>query len=233
MRKSRLSRKLEKQTEKTIFLSILGIVAVILFVVKVAVPLLVNLSLSISDSKTSEQKKDLEFLSPPILAALPNATNSAEIKISGTSATKGKIALYVNDSLKDKTDVKKDGTFSFENVNLSSGNNTIKAKIETDKGKSSFSNPISIAYRNKAPSLSLNTPSDNQSFSKDENSVDITGKTDPGVKITVNDFWAIVDNDGNFSYKFSLKNGENKIQVIAVDEAGNKAQTEKKVTYSP
>ena len=48
----------------------------------------------------------------------------------------------------------------------------------------------------------------------------------------MNEFWAIVDAGGNFSYTLPLQNGENTIKVVATDEAGNKTEYEVKVTYS-
>ena len=59
------------------------------------------------------------------------------------------------------------------------------------------------------------------------------GKTDSGVRITVNGFWAVIDENNNFSYSLPLQDGDNAIKVVAQDQAGNKAEKEIKVTYSP
>ena len=70
-------------------------------------------------------------------------------------------------------------------------------------------------------------------FEKDQSTVKVLGKTDPGVRVTVNGFWAVIDENNNFSYNLPLQNGENMIKIEAIDQAGNKTEKEIKVTYSP
>jgi bacillopeptidase F len=117
-------------------------------------------------------------------------------------------------------------------VSLRSGENSIKVRVSDGNQKSNFSNILSITYLNEPPELSIETPSDGTQFHKDEKTIEIKGKTNSGTKITVNDFWAIVDTDGNYSYTMALKDGDNQIKVIATDAAGNKTEKQIKVTYS-
>jgi bacillopeptidase F len=79
----------------------------------------------------------------------------------------------------------------------------------------------------------VTSPTDGQTFAKDQGSVQVSGKTDNNVKITVNGFWAIVDDSNNFSYALPLQGGENQIKVVAEDKAGNTTQKDIKVTYNP
>jgi len=60
----------------------------------------------------------------------------------------------------------------------------------------------------------------------------VHGKTDPNVKVTINDFWAIVDDSGNYSYNLSLKSGDNPIKIVATDDAGNNTEKDLKISYS-
>ncbi len=173
------------------------------------------------------------FIQSPILNPLPNATNSAYLAISGSAQYKQKVTLYVNNKRIEALDVDKNGLFTFEDVKLLSGENTIKLKAIQDSKSSGFSDEITIAYRDKPPSLSIKSPENGKSFSKDENSAQVLGKTDPGSRVTVNDFWAIVDDKGSFSYALRLNSGENTIKVVATDEAGNKIEQERKVNYNP
>lgn len=237
MDRSRLSRRLKRRTEKTLLLSILGIILILFLLVKFGIPLIVNFTLLISgsknDSSTVSSKNDSSFVMPPVLNPLPTATNSAKISVSGIALPKQIIILYLNDKMQDKTKVKNDNRFSFEDLILSEGENVIKAKAADNDNESSFSESIIIVYKNTPPNLSINSPSDGQSFSKDENSITVSGKTDPGVKITINDLWAIVDANGDYSKELLLKEGENNITIIAIDEAGNKAELKIKINYSP
>ncbi len=232
---SRLTRRLEKQSRKNLILSILGIFIVLVLLIKFGIPLLVNFSLFVSQTKSSSEptkQNAASFINPPTLNPMPNATNSARITISGSASQNQTIDLYVNDSLIDKTSVNEDGNFSFD-VNLNKGENKIKAKANQDKKESDFSDTLNITYKSSEPVLEVTSPTDGQSFSKDQNTVQVAGKTDPGVRITVNEFWAIIDENNNFSYTLPLQNGDNQIKIVATDDAGNKTEKDIKVTYSP
>ena len=226
---------MEQKTRKNLLLSILGIILVLLLVFKFGLPLLINLSLFLSGSKGSleqSESKISSFIAPPILNPFPQATSSANIIISGVASENQTIDLYINDDLIDKTKTKEDGRFSFDTI-VKPGENIIKTKAVVKNKESEFSQPLTVSFKSAPPSLTLSSPSDGQSFSKDQNTVDVNGATDTDVKITVNGFWAITDNDGSFSYILPLQNGENKIKIIATDIAGNKTEKEIKVTYNP
>lgn len=142
------------------------------------------------------------------------------------------IELFVNGDQFDSQKVDKKGTFHFEDVKLTSGNNTIKARAIDNNKNGPFSDEVTIRYINKQPSLTIEAPSDGQSFGKDSSPIQVHGKTDPGNKVTVNDFWAIVDDSGNYTYMLTIKGGDNDILVTATDPAGNTTQKKIKVTYN-
>jgi hypothetical protein len=235
MARSRLSRRLEEKTKKNLILNILGIFLVILIVFKFGIPFLVNISIFLSGSKGNQEQSQSQnptFVAPPILNSLPQATSSASVIISGIAVKNQTIDLYINGDLTDKTKTKDDGSFSFKE-NVSAGENTIKVKANESNGSSDFSQPLVIFYKSAPPSLNISSPSDNQSFSKDQSPVEVKGATDPDVKVTINGFWAITDSNGNYSYSLPLQNGDNNITIAAIDMAGNKSEKKIKVTYSP
>lgn len=233
MARSRLSRRMEQKTKKNLLLSVLGIILVTLLVFKFGIPLLINLSLFTSGSDKEEAKvQDPSFIAPPILNSFPSATSSANIIISGVASKKQTIKLYINDELINTTNSGDDGRFSFQET-IKPGESIIKAKAVVGENESELSNTITTAFKSAPPSLNINSPSDNQSFSKDQNFVEVKGTTDSDVKVTVNGFWAITDATGEFSYRLLLQNGENRIKISAIDLAGNKTDKEIKVTYNP
>jgi Glucodextranase, domain B len=232
--RSRLDRNLEAKTRKKFYLTLLGIILVLVLLFKYGVPLLINLSLFLSNGRSSnstQKSTGHQFVAVPTLDAV-SATNSATVQISGNAVSKEQIKLFVNDTYVDAVDTKDDGTFVFKDVSLQQGDNTIKVKAKQQDSESDFSDPEKIVYKNSPPSLSIDDPQDGQSFSKDQSTITIKGKTDADVKVTINDFWAIVDNNGNYSYSFHLQNGDNQIKVTATDIAGNKTEKSIKVTYS-
>lgn len=233
--RSRLSRRTEQQNKKALFGSATGIVIVTFLLIKYGLPFLANASLFIAGNKDQDQvKKEAQgFIAPPVLDALPTATNSALFAISGSAPAKKEIVLYINDGFIDTTTTDDKGKFVFNDVKLIKGNNEIKTKTKDKDKTSDYSQLITVAYKDSAPTLTLDTPAEGKSFSKEDKNVLVSGKTDSGVKITVSGLWAIVDASGNFSYTFPLQNGENKIAVTATDQAGNETKIERKVTYSP
>src|SRR3989344_4588087 len=84
---SRLSRRLESQSRKNLFLSMLGIIVVLVLLIKFGIPLLVNFSVFLSGQKKSDESSksaSSEYISPPVLNQTKNAANSAEFTITGT-----------------------------------------------------------------------------------------------------------------------------------------------------
>lgn len=234
MRKSRLSKYSQRKTRKTIFLNILGIIIILYLLFKFGIGLLINFSLFLSGTKDQGivNQNSINYIAPPTLNPLPTATNSAQIKISGNSVGDSAIELFVNNNKTDETKTDDRGEFSFSNT-LKNGNNQIKVRAVIKDKKSDFSNTLNIAYSNSAPNLEINSPKDGEQFKKDQNTVNVTGKTDPGVNITVNGFWAVISDTNNFSYNLALQNGDNQIKIVAIDQAGNKTEKEVKVNYSP
>jgi len=232
--RSRLSRRLEDQSKRNLFLSILGIIIVFFLVIKFGIPILVNFSLFISGSKTSNSPANhstTDFIAAPVINTPPSATNSAEIIISGTSSSEYTIDLYINGSNIDKTQADNEGKFIFRTT-LNPGENEIKTKAKKDDKESDYSNIINIILNNKPPMLEISSPSDGQSFSKDQENLEILGTTDDNVRITVNGFWAIIDENNKFSYNLHLNEGENQIRIEAIDQSGNKTEKQLKVTRS-
>lgn len=234
--RSRLARKRERQNQKTLLISLFGIAIITILTFKFGVPLLVNFSLFMSqfgEQKEQTNKESHNFVPPPVINAVPNATNSAFFTISGLAIPKSIVSLYINNELVDKKSPEEDGKFIFADIKLNKGENIIKTKAEEEKRESEFSDNLIVVYKDSSPNLTIDSPSEGKAFQKDEKNVLVVGKTDPGVKVTINGLWSVVDINGNFSYNLPLQNGENKIKVVASDEAGNKTEVERKVTYSP
>ncbi|HXS14697.1 MAG TPA: hypothetical protein VN711_01050 [Candidatus Saccharimonadales bacterium] len=237
MQQSRLSKTAEKKTKKQLYLSIVGIAIVVVVLFKYGIPALVNFSFFLSSfssqkSSSSQVIPTTTVLQPPTLTTPFTATNSATIAVTGTALSNQTIQLYVNDSLSGTTTTKGDGSFTFPKVSLTQQQNTLKAEAKQGAATSNFSDPLTISYLQKAPDLTLDSPTDGQSFSGDQNSTMVKGKTDPDVQVRVNGFWAIVDNQGNYSYNMQLQDGDNHLDVVATDQAGNKTERQITVKYS-
>ena len=229
MARSHFRNHQQNQSIRNSLLGIFGIIVLIVVLFWFGPQLLITFSLLLNKSDKQDitkNTKGVNYVAPPILNPQPTATNSATITISG-SVTSGKtVKLYINGK-SDKTTIKKDNSFTFSGVKLEKGGNEIKAKVFTkDDQESNYSETLLINYLDKAPALEITFPKDGDTI--DHNPITLSGKTDENVKITVNNFWAITNDDGTFSYQFNLQKGDNHIKIIANDEAGN--TTEKELT---
>lgn len=186
-------------------------------------------SLNRSQAEIANQTKE-SILFAPILNPLPEATNSAKIKISGFALENSSVVLVVNGATVKKTKTDNWGKFE-ETINIEAGENTIKAKTVKDEKESGYSDEITIKYLNKPPKLDITTPENNQEFSGVEKEITISGKTDSGNQLFINSRLIIIASTGEFDYGIKLKQGENKFEIKAIDKAGNETYKEIKVTY--
>ena len=229
--RSRLKTNLKKQNTKTI----IGIIAIIIVVIVFGMKFLIGYSVILEKLKgakeNEENKQSVDYIAPPILNPVPQASKNSRITISGyVQSDNTEIKLYVNNSQVDKINSKPDNTFSFIDVPLTDGKNDIKAQASTADGKTSdYSQTVNVSYLNKLPALDINFPHDGQTFKKDESPIKVIGKTDSNVKVTVNDFWTIAHDDGTFNYSYTLKDGDNILKFLGQDEAGNKTEKEIKI----
>ena len=238
MMDSRLTRKSVNQNKKQLYGSLLGIV-IVLFVLINFGPLLITGVGSFVDTlagksrHTAVLKSDAD-LEPPILDPLPSGTSDELIDVTGRAFySDGKIELFLNNSSYDTIELDKSQDFSIEKIKLKQGENIIKVRMVKNNKKSDFSQDYKISYLKDEPKLEISFPSDGTSFSKTDQEINIKGKTDPENTIKINDFIAIVDTGGNFSYILRLKEGENKIKITATNLAGKTSEKELTVSYSP
>lgn len=229
---SRLKQHVKKQTIRNVLLSIGGLTLLGGIIAVFGTQLLINYSLLLGNSQENKVVTDVNspsYIAPPVLDPIENATKSATVTITGYTANANQtVNFYVNGKAAGSTKTKHNKSFS-KKITLKSGENEIKAKtITPSKKQSDYSNTIKISYATKAPELEITSPQDGQTFKKDASPIRISGKSDDGVRVTVNDFWAISEDDGTFSYSYILKDGENKLKIVATDEADNK--TEKEIT---
>lgn len=228
----RLARSEEKDIVKRIFLlSFISVVIIIVlftagtsFLGKFA-----DLVSSVSKKK-SVQDAASSFIQTPVLDSLPQATNSASLKISGFSADGKQVDVYLGGEKVGGANID-NGRFTVSEIQLKTGENEIKVKALGDSGSSSdFSQSVKISYDKKEPQLEVITPTDGQNFSGN-NKIPVEGKTEGDAQVFANGFLANVGSDGKFDVSIPLSEGENNVEVKAIDEAGNAKIIKLKVNY--
>lgn len=234
----RATRRLARRSRRNFLITIIGVILLAYFTLTWVLPYFIGSVSFVQNIIKPPQKKVVQttnssFLAPPVLNISYEATNSAQIDIRGYGTPGSKVKLYMDDDSKQTIDVSSDGSFNFENVTLSLGTNNIYGKALDDQDKESLpSKTIQLMYINGKPSLDLNEPEDGKKIQGGDKKVKVSGKTDPKVKIFINDTQVIVDKDGNFSADQPLNDGDNTISIKAVDIASNTTEEQRRVNYS-
>ncbi len=225
--------KMQRKLIGKLILFILTFVAVIF----VGFPILVKIIITVSSFKkdnTINTANETVVFFPPVLDTILEATNSSPITISGYSEKNAKVKIYINGKESNQSVTDAEGKFKILNIRLLEGSNTLVVSTLVDDKESTTSSPLNIIYKKSPPILDISSPNDGDKFSSDDNKERIMlGVTDPGNRVTVNGRQVIVDSTGKFQYLLSLVGGDNVLKVEAIDIAGNKTETELKVTYNP
>ncbi len=119
------------------------------------------------------------------------------------------------------------GEFTYY-VPLEEGTNRIQVKVTDTFGNSASWSGL-VVRDTKAPSLLVSLP-----MRTNLSSYSLTGKTEAGALLTVNDQELPVKADGSFSLDLKLApNKPQEFTLVAVDSAGNQAEQVRSVAYDP
>jgi hypothetical protein len=236
-RRSRLARKEEARSLRKAALFGFLTVLLALALVFLGIPIMIRVAIFIGELRSTSlpvETQDTIPPSPPRFKPFPEATNSAQISVSGYSEGGATIKLYLNGSENQEVIAENSGEFIFTRVSLSGGQNDLQTTAtDSDGNTSQRSNEMSILFDNEPPELEVSEPEENAAISGDDNKIFVKGKTEPEAYVTVNERIAILGADGSFEQPLSLSEGENTVMIVATDKAGNQTEKEIKVNYSP
>jgi hypothetical protein len=171
------------------------------------------------------------YLSAPKFTGFPTVTSQEKVTLQGTAESEAIIVIFNKDQKSvGMTSADVDGNFVFENIVLVSGENKFTARALNAVRKSSYrSKEIVIKFDAAAPTLEVQSTA----VAVSEQNYFAIGKAEPGSVVTVNGVAATVDAEGNWSANIPLTPGENNLEILATDSAGNQASTNETVTYTP
>ncbi len=227
---TRLDQTRRKKYYSQLGLYFLLFILIIIFFSTIGLKLLINTSLFVADlqHKPKQAENYGDLLVPPDITDIPDATNSAQITISGRAIAQKNLSVFVNDE-KQKDLITDDNGFSTE-ITLNQGDNAVYVELTDEVAKSSKKSPVyKVTYNNKKPKLDVTAPTDHQIVNKD--SFDVTGSTDHGISVKVNGNPIVVGADGSFTQNITLIEGDNTIRVEVHDNAGNSDSKNLTVTY--
>ncbi|NBJ69278.1 MULTISPECIES: S8 family peptidase [Clostridia] len=149
-------------------------------------------------------------------------TNEKEVTVKGTASPTTTIQLMNNGKELDSAEIGDDGSFAIPAV-LSEGENELTAVSLLEGTTTGESEPVNITLDTKKPELTIDSPKDKDKFNRETVTVEGTVSDDHLDVVKVNGKKAKVEN-GKYSKRMLLDNGNNKIKVVAQDEAGNKTK---------
>ena len=170
---------------------------------------------------------DYELTAPKITSPKDESyTKKKSILVEGETAPSTTVKLYNNGEEKVTTSSDNDGNFS-EEIQLSEGENRLTARASTDRGMTEESEAVLVILDQEKPELTITSPKDGWKTNK--GSVTVNGEVNDEnlAWVKVNGKKAKVEN-GDYSLRILLEQGENNIKVVAKDKAGNK--TKKSIT---
>ncbi|WP_461182452.1 S8 family serine peptidase [Virgibacillus kimchii] len=146
-------------------------------------------------------------------------TTETDISIEGTASPETTIQLLNNEEEVDSAVVDEDGTFEFQTA-LSEGENDYRVVSIVEGESTKQSEPVTVTLDTEAPELTIASPEDGEMTNRETATVEGTVWDANLDTVTVNGQETAVT-DGAFSHRILLDEGENVIEVVATDLAGN------------
>jgi flagellar hook assembly protein FlgD len=150
-----------------------------------------------------------QWINQPVLSVAGVVPPGTTLKVNGQEAV-----------------VANEGQFERE-VILQEGDNTLKIEATDDVGNVTTQEMI-VHRKTTIPVLELNVE-DGATFQQSE--VQLMGKTEPGALLQVNGQAVTVSSLGEFQTTVTLLDGENTIEAIVQDQAGNINQLQRRLNY--
>ncbi|GAA0450792.1 S8 family serine peptidase [Alkalibacillus silvisoli] len=148
-------------------------------------------------------------------------TNESEMTVEGNASPTTTVSLENNGDEVGQMEVEDDGTFSFD-LELSEGDNELTAVTYVNDEEANQSESVAVTLDTEAPHLTIDNLEDGDKLNTE--TVTVEGEvTDENLDtVTVNGNESSVE-DGAYSERIMLDEGENQIEVHATDKAGNES----------
>jgi len=232
---SRISKfQQQKAVRQSVMFIIFTLIAIAIFVFA-----LLPAAIRIVDTlgkRTPLLKENTDLIPPqtPILFPTPDATYSAELSFSGYAQADTTVTLYNNGIRVQEVVPNTDGQFIFSSITLGDGENELYVVSRTEQNAEATSKTHLVVLDTKPPTLTITTPQDKTTITRRrEQSIQVSGTTEPKVRVFLQDKLLLTNNQGVFSGMYQLAEGDNQLKFRAVDPAGNSVESMLTVSFHP
>ncbi len=170
-------------------------------------------------------------LTPPIFVDPPEAAKEKKVTLKGIAEPASTVKLYVNGPEKASTVADLVGEFTFVDVELNEGTNTIFARSEFNNETSEKSETIKISVDKDSPKITIKSPENGATIKNLDRRILIEGEVSEDVDMTINDRVVVVKPDHTFSFLLGVDEGNVEIKIKAVDKADNETEETLNVKY--
>ncbi len=126
---------------------------------------------------TGKPTKDVTAPDSPIIYDFPEATKESTVSVKGYAEAGSTVKIFVNGPEAQSVVADSTGQFTFTDLNLIEGKNTITAKaIDGSNNESTNSKEVYINVDTEKPTITLDTPKDGDTVRNLNKSVYIKGK---------------------------------------------------------
>ncbi|WP_121641429.1 S8 family peptidase [Virgibacillus sp. Bac330] len=153
-------------------------------------------------------------------------TNKQQVTVEGNASPTTTIQLMNNGEEIGSAEIGDDGAFAIP-AELAEGENELTAVSQLDGNPTGESEPVNITLDTEKPELTIDSPKNEEKLNRETVTVEGSVSDNNLDAVKVNGKKAKVQ-DGKYSKRILLDNGENEIKVVAQDAAGNK--TKEKIT---
>ncbi len=229
---SRLVRKERQKLVKQTFLLIIASILILFGFIFVVIPGFIRIINAFLSDASSLNPIDTLPPQVPIVSAPVQATNSAQLLITGFGEAGSTLVFLLNGNRDQEITIQDTGDFEID-ATLLEGENTVSAyAIDAAKNESAVSKSYLVLLDTEKPSIQITNPSEGQEIQGRANQdLTITGKTEPKSRILINDRLVFPDSEGAFTHRIRLSEGENNLKFTVTDQGGNVLEQEYKVTF--
>lgn len=224
-----LKRERKKILKQTAYFTFVAVVIILAFIFVILPGFLAILNKFLNTNLLEEA----DTLPPqvPIVSAPANITNKANLTVDGYGEPGSDVFLMLNAIKSGETTVSDEGQFSFE-FKLTEGENTIEFySVDKAGNQSNNTRTYTAVLDTENPDIEISEPQDGATFNGlSGRNITLRGKTDPSIRVNANGRQTFATSEGDFSLPVELQEGENTLEIKAIDQAGN--ESERTITVS-
>jgi bacillopeptidase F len=229
---SRLERKERQKILKQTYLFLGGAVVIGVLFIFLVIPSFIRILNAVFSGGDSFLVEDTIPPQVPIISAPVDATTSSALELTGFAEAESAVIILLNGQAQNEVQAATDGVFT-ASVLLQEGENALSAYSRDAAGNESEpTRTFLVLLDTEPPILDIIEPEDGQRVEGVRNqTLAISGATDPRSKVYLNERIIFPREDGSFSSSFFLSEGENILQFKSIDLAGNETLHERVVTF--